>query len=75
MKETCKKSGLSEPYPEFVARFYDVIYAKVRSAADLDYYLRFFREMCGKIEKVSNLSYGRHSTIHANTWHTAALGD
>ena len=38
-------------------------------------YLRFFREMCGKIEKVSNLSYGRHSTIHANTWHTAALGD
>ena len=49
MKETCKKSGLSEPYPEFVARFYDVIYAKVRSAADLDYYLRKIADTKGPV--------------------------
>jgi SAM-dependent methyltransferase len=30
---------VSEPYPDFVARFYDVVYAQVRDGTDNDFYL------------------------------------
>jgi SAM-dependent methyltransferase len=30
---------VSEPYPDFVARFYDAVYAQVRDGTDNDYYL------------------------------------
>jgi len=30
---------MDEPYPDFVARFYDVVYAQVRDGVDNDYYL------------------------------------
>jgi SAM-dependent methyltransferase len=30
---------MSEPYPDFVARFYDVVYARVRDGVDNEYYL------------------------------------
>ena len=31
---------MSEPYPDFVARFYDAVYAQVRDGVDNEYYLR-----------------------------------
>jgi SAM-dependent methyltransferase len=31
---------MSEPYPDFVARFYDVVYARVRDGVDNEYYLQ-----------------------------------
>jgi SAM-dependent methyltransferase len=31
---------MSEPYPDFVARFYDAVYAEVRDGVDNEYYLR-----------------------------------
>jgi len=30
---------MSESYPDFVARFYDPVYARVRDGVDNDYYL------------------------------------
>ncbi len=30
---------MSEPYPDFVARFYDPVYAQVRDGVDNDFYL------------------------------------
>lgn len=31
---------MAEPYPDFVARFYDAVYAQVRDGVDNEYYLR-----------------------------------
>jgi len=31
---------MSEPYPDFVARFYDAVYAQVRDGVDNEYYVR-----------------------------------
>jgi ubiquinone/menaquinone biosynthesis C-methylase UbiE len=39
-------------YPDFVARFYDVIYAKIRTSVDHDYYLRKMAESKGPVLEV-----------------------
>lgn len=36
-------------YPDFVARFYDVIYAKIRTSVDHDYYLKKMTEANGHV--------------------------
>jgi SAM-dependent methyltransferase len=40
---------MSEPYPEVVARFYDVVYAQVRSGADHAFYLRHMQAARGPV--------------------------
>ncbi|MBX7151396.1 class I SAM-dependent methyltransferase [bacterium] len=39
-------------YPDFVARFYDVIYAKIRTSVDHDYYLKKTLETNGPVLEV-----------------------
>jgi SAM-dependent methyltransferase len=39
-------------YPSFFARFYDLIYASVRSDVDTDYFLKKMKESSGKILEV-----------------------
>ncbi len=39
-------------YPDFVARFYDVIYAKIRTSVDHDFYLRKMTECNGTVLEV-----------------------
>ena len=39
-------------YPDFVARFYDVIYAKIRTSVDHDFYLRKMMEAKGPVLEV-----------------------
>jgi SAM-dependent methyltransferase len=43
---------MSEPYPEFVARFYDVVYAQVRDGVDNDYYLARMAEADGPVLEI-----------------------
>lgn len=39
-------------YPEFVARFYDIIYAKIRTSVDHDYYLTKMRSAAGPVLEI-----------------------
>jgi SAM-dependent methyltransferase len=43
---------VTEPYPDFVARFYDTVYAEVRDGVDNDYYLRKMAEADGPILEI-----------------------
>jgi SAM-dependent methyltransferase len=45
---------VSEPYPDFVARFYDTVYAEVRDGVDDDYYLRKMAEADGPVLEVGS---------------------
>jgi SAM-dependent methyltransferase len=38
---------MSEPYPEFVARFYDPVYAQIRDGTDNEFYLRLITSAAG----------------------------
>ena len=39
-------------YPEYFARFYDLIYHKVRSSVDIDYYMERIRETSGPVLEI-----------------------
>jgi SAM-dependent methyltransferase len=43
---------MSEPYPEFVARFYDVVYAQVRDGVDNAYYLSRMGSAAGPVLEI-----------------------
>ncbi len=43
---------MSEPYPEFVARFYDPVYARVRDGVDNDYYLQKVTSAVGPVLEI-----------------------
>lgn len=43
---------MSETYPDFVARFYDSVYAKVRDGVDNDYYLRKMADAGGPVLEI-----------------------
>jgi SAM-dependent methyltransferase len=43
---------VSEPYPDFVARFYDPVYARVRDGVDNEYYLRAMAAAGGPVLEV-----------------------
>lgn len=43
---------MSDHYPDFVARFYDPVYAQVRDGVDNDYYLRRMAEAKGAVLEV-----------------------
>jgi SAM-dependent methyltransferase len=43
---------VSEPYPEFVARFYDVVYAQVRDGVDNAYYLSKMESAGGPVLEI-----------------------
>jgi SAM-dependent methyltransferase len=42
----------SQEYPEFIARFYDLVYDKIRTGADHDWYLKKIREVKGPVLEV-----------------------
>ena len=44
--------GKENHYPEFVARFYDIIYAKIRTSVDHDYYLSKMRSANGPVLEI-----------------------
>jgi len=43
---------MSEPYPEFVARFYDPVYARVRDGVDNEYYLQKVTSAAGPVLEI-----------------------
>jgi SAM-dependent methyltransferase len=43
---------VSEPYPDFVARFYDAVYAQVRDGVDNDYYLETMEKAGGPVLEI-----------------------
>ena len=43
---------MSEPYPDFVARFYDAVYAQVRDGVDNDYYLQVMTSAEGPVLEI-----------------------
>jgi SAM-dependent methyltransferase len=43
---------MPDEYPEFVARFYDVVYAQVRDGVDKDFYLRKIAESSGPVLEI-----------------------
>jgi len=43
---------MSEPYPEYVARFYDAVYAQVRDGVDNDCYLEAMRSAGGPVLEI-----------------------
>jgi SAM-dependent methyltransferase len=43
---------MSEPYPDFVARFYDAVYAQVRDGVDNDYYLEAMTSADGPVLEI-----------------------
>lgn len=43
---------MSEPYPDFVARFYDAVYAQLRDDVDNDYYLRKIMAAVGPVLEI-----------------------
>jgi SAM-dependent methyltransferase len=43
---------MSQPYPDCVARFYDVVYARVRDGVDNAYYLRKMKEARGAVLEI-----------------------
>jgi len=43
---------MTEPYPDFVARFYDTVYAQVRDGVDNEYYLRRMAEAGGPVLEI-----------------------
>jgi len=43
---------MSEPYPDFVARFYDAVYAQVRDGVDNAYYLEAMRAAGGPVLEI-----------------------
>jgi SAM-dependent methyltransferase len=43
---------MSETYPDFVARFYDAVYAQVRDGVDNEYYLRKMAEAGGPVLEI-----------------------
>jgi SAM-dependent methyltransferase len=43
---------MNDPYPDFVARFYDAVYARVRDGVDNDYYLRKMAAADGPVLEV-----------------------
>jgi SAM-dependent methyltransferase len=43
---------MAEEYPDFVARFYDVVYAQVRDGVDNDYYLRQIAASHGRVLEI-----------------------
>jgi len=49
-------------YPDFVARFYDVIYKKVRSGVDTEYFLNKILETRGKVLEIG-VGTGRFFTV------------
>jgi SAM-dependent methyltransferase len=47
-----RERTVSEPYPDFVARFYDLVYAEMRDGVDNDYYLRKMEEADGPVLEI-----------------------
>lgn len=43
---------MSDPYPDFVARFYGAVYAQVRNGVDNDYYLKAMAAAGGPVLEV-----------------------
>jgi SAM-dependent methyltransferase len=43
---------MNDPYPDFVARFYDTVYAQVRDGVDNEYYLRKMAEAGGPVLEI-----------------------
>ena len=43
---------MSSVYPDYFARFYDLIYGKIRSGTDLEYFLRKIRETRGPVLEI-----------------------
>lgn len=43
---------MADPYPDFVARFYDVVYARLRDGVDNAYYLRQMAQAAGPVLEV-----------------------
>jgi SAM-dependent methyltransferase len=43
---------MSESYPDFVARFYDPVYARVRDGVDNDYYLEAITSARGPVLEI-----------------------
>ena len=45
---------MSEPYPDFVARFYDPVYAQVRDGTDNDFYVRLLLAAPGPVLEIGS---------------------